>query len=233
MLGAILVWAWELGGATAWVVFGVAAGVLVVGGVVKYLVPNRRLKDAGIPASTQWVGAALGIVGFFVMPVVGLLIGFVLGVYLAEYRRVGATAAWPSTVHALKAVGLSILIELAAGAHGDVRLGRRGGPHVTVLLSLLAAASYGLSDFNGGVGVQAGQRLDRGPGGAVRRHPGHAGDRAARPRPPVRGPTWPGRCSPGVGNGFGTAFLYRGLSLGADGRGGAGLRAWARPSSRS
>ncbi len=115
VLAAILVWAWEVGGSTAWVVFGVAAAVLVVGGAVKFLVPNRRLKEAGIPASTQWIGAALGIVGFFVVPVIGLFIGFVLGVYLAEYRRLGATSAWPSTKHALKAVGLSILIELAAG----------------------------------------------------------------------------------------------------------------------
>jgi uncharacterized protein YqgC (DUF456 family) len=115
VLAAILVWAWQVGGATAWAVFGVAAGVLVAGGVVKFLVPNRRLKDAGIPASTQWVGAALGVVGFFVIPVVGLFVGFVLGVYLAEHRRLGASAAWPSTRHALKAVGLSILIELAAG----------------------------------------------------------------------------------------------------------------------
>jgi uncharacterized protein len=114
VLGAILVWAWEVGGATAWVVFGVAAALLVVGGVVKFLVPNRRLKEAGIPASTQWIGAAVGIVGFFVIPVVGLLVGFVLGIYLAEHRRVGGAAAWPSTTHALKAVGLSILIELAA-----------------------------------------------------------------------------------------------------------------------
>jgi uncharacterized protein YqgC (DUF456 family) len=115
VLAAILVWAWQVGGATAWTVFGVAAAVLVVGAVVKFLVPNRRLKDAGIPASTQWVGAALGVVGFFVIPVVGLFVGFVLGVYLAEHHRLGATAAWPSTRHALKAVGLSILIELAAG----------------------------------------------------------------------------------------------------------------------
>jgi hypothetical protein len=114
VFAAILVWAWQVGGATAWTVFGVAAAVLLVGGVVKYLVPNRRLKDAGIPASTQWVGAALGVVGFFVIPVVGLFIGFVLGIYLAEHHRLGAKAAWPSTQHSLKAVGLSILIELAA-----------------------------------------------------------------------------------------------------------------------
>jgi uncharacterized protein YqgC (DUF456 family) len=114
VLGAVLAWAWYVGGATAWAVFAVAAVVLVAGSVVKYLVPNRHLKDAGIPASTQWVGAAVGIVGFFVVPVVGLFIGFVLGVYLAEYRRVGSAAAWPSTRHALRAVGLSILIELVA-----------------------------------------------------------------------------------------------------------------------
>jgi uncharacterized protein YqgC (DUF456 family) len=115
VLAAILVWAWDVGGATAWVVFGVAAAVLVAGSVVKYLVPNRRLRDAGVPASTQWVGAALGVVGFFVVPVVGLFLGFVLGIYLAEYHRVGSRDAWPSTRHALRAVGLSILIELAAG----------------------------------------------------------------------------------------------------------------------
>ncbi len=115
VLAAILVWAWELGGTTAWVVFGVAAAVLVAGGVVKFLVPNRRLKDAGIPASTQWIGAGVGVVGFFVVPVVGLFVGFVLGVYLAEHHRLGAQAAWPSTKHALRAVGISILIELAAG----------------------------------------------------------------------------------------------------------------------
>ena len=115
VLGALLVWAWQVGGATAWTVFAVAAVILAVGTVVKYLVPNRRLKDAGIPASTQWIGAGLGIVGFFVVPVVGLFLGFVLGVYLAEHHRVGQAAAWPSTKHALRAVGLSILIELVAG----------------------------------------------------------------------------------------------------------------------
>jgi len=115
VLAAILVWAWEVGETTAWVVVGVAGAVLVAGTVVKFLVPNRRLKDAGIPGSTQWIGAAVGVVGFFVIPVIGLFLGFVLGVYLAEYRRLGPKDAWPSTRHALKAVGLSILIELAAG----------------------------------------------------------------------------------------------------------------------
>jgi uncharacterized protein YqgC (DUF456 family) len=114
VLAAMLVWALDVGSATGWAVFAVAAAILVVGGVVKYLVPNRRLKVAGIPASTQWIGAAAAIVGFFVIPVVGLFVGFVVGVYAAERRRVGREA-WPSTKAALRAVGVSILIELAAG----------------------------------------------------------------------------------------------------------------------
>jgi hypothetical protein len=69
---------------------------------------------AGIPASTQWVGVLVGAVGFFVVPVVGLFLGFVLGIYLAELARLGSAQAWPSTVHALKAVGLSVVIELVA-----------------------------------------------------------------------------------------------------------------------
>jgi uncharacterized protein YqgC (DUF456 family) len=114
VVGAVLVWAGVTGGATAWLVFVVATAVIAVGAVVKYVVPGRRLQDAGIPASTQWAGAALGVVGFFVLPVVGLPLGFVLGIYLAELRRVGSHQAWPSTVHSLKAVGLSVLIELVA-----------------------------------------------------------------------------------------------------------------------
>lgn len=114
ILGGILVWALDVGGATAWAVFATATVILVVGGVVKYLVPNRRLKSVGVPSSTQWVGAAVGIVGFFVVPVIGLFVGFVIGVYAAERHRVGKDA-WPSTKASLRAVGLSILIELVAG----------------------------------------------------------------------------------------------------------------------
>ncbi|MDP2774557.1 MAG: DUF456 domain-containing protein [Nocardioides sp.] len=115
IFGGVLLWALDLGGSTAWGVLALVTALLVVGGVVKYAVPGKRLKTAGIPASTQWAGAGLAIVGFFVIPVLGIFAGFVLGIYLAEHRRVGPAQAWPSTKHALKAVGLSILIELVAG----------------------------------------------------------------------------------------------------------------------
>jgi uncharacterized protein YqgC (DUF456 family) len=114
VLGAILVWTINLGTGTSWAVFAVAAACIALGTIVKYAVPGRRLKEVGIPGSTLALGGVLGVVGFFVIPVVGLLVGFVLGVYLAELNRVGRAAAWPATTHALKAVGLSMLIELVA-----------------------------------------------------------------------------------------------------------------------
>jgi uncharacterized protein len=115
VLAAVLVWAVDVGSGAAWTTFVLVTAILVAGTVVKYAVPGRRLKTSGIPSSTTWFGVGLGIVGFFVVPVIGLFIGFVLGVYLAEHRRVGSAAAWPSTKEALRAVGVSILIELAAG----------------------------------------------------------------------------------------------------------------------
>jgi uncharacterized protein YqgC (DUF456 family) len=113
ILVAILVWALEVGSATGWTVFAAAAAFLVVGSVVKYVVPGRQLKDAGIPASTQWTGVALAVPGFFVIPVVGAFVGFVLGIYLAERRRLGSGAG-ASTRSALRAVGVSLMIELTA-----------------------------------------------------------------------------------------------------------------------
>jgi uncharacterized protein len=118
--GAVLVWAITLGEAAGWVVFGVVVALLLTGTVVKYAVPGRRMKAEGIPNLTLWWGAAGAIAGTFVMPVVGTMAGFVLAVYLAEYRRVGSEQAWPSTRWALRAVGTSMLIELTAATLAGV-----------------------------------------------------------------------------------------------------------------
>lgn len=115
ILGAVLVWTVSDGSGTAWTVFAVATTVLVLGAIVKYVIPGRGLRSSGVPNRTIMFGGLLGIVGFFVVPVIGLVIGFVLGVYLSEVRRVGRNLAWPSTVAAMKAVGLSIFVELVAG----------------------------------------------------------------------------------------------------------------------
>jgi uncharacterized protein YqgC (DUF456 family) len=113
--GAVVVWAALTGGATAW---GIAIGALLIialGQVLKYLVPGKQLKASGVPNWVLAVGGLVGIVGFFVVPVIGLILGFVLGVFLAEaYRLRTFKDAWPTTIQAMKSAGWSVLIEFGS-----------------------------------------------------------------------------------------------------------------------
>ena len=120
--GLILVWAgafvWAVSVHTpgAWVVLGLVSVLAATGLVLKYLLPGRRLQTGGVGTLTMAAGVALSVVGFFVVPVVGAVLGFVLGVYLAELARLRSPgAAWPATVAALKAVGRGMVVELATG----------------------------------------------------------------------------------------------------------------------
>ncbi len=109
-------WAILAEGAGPWVVFGFMAVVLAVGTVAKYVLPSRTLRQAGALASTLVLGALGGIVGFFVIPVIGLLVGAVAGIYLGELRRLTSSrAAGRSTLATLRAIGIGLLIELLAG----------------------------------------------------------------------------------------------------------------------
>lgn len=116
VFGAILVWALFERTTVAWVTLGIVAALLAASLLVKYLWPMRRMKSADVGTLSLVAGAVLGIIGFFVVPVLGLVIGFVLGVYLAELaKRHDQRVAWTSTVHAIKGVALSVGVELAGG----------------------------------------------------------------------------------------------------------------------
>lgn len=113
---AVLIWASEAQTTAGWVVLGIATALACSGFLLQYLLPGQRLRKAGITTSTTVAGAVLAVVGFFVIPVVGGFLGFALGIYLAERIKLGTHgAALPSTKHALRAIGLSMGIELATG----------------------------------------------------------------------------------------------------------------------
>ena len=112
--GAILGWAVVEHNVTSWVTLAVVTVLIGATTLIKYMWPMRRIRAADVGTGTLLVGAVLGIIGFFVIPVLGLVIGFVLGVYLAELaNRRDQKVAWTSTVHALKGVALSVGVELA------------------------------------------------------------------------------------------------------------------------
>lgn len=119
VLAAFVVWGLVVEGTDAWLVVAAAVGLLLAAQVLKYLVPGRRLRDAGVARSTLAVGAVVGVVGFFVIPVVGLVVGFVAGVYAAEHHRLGSSGpARAATASAIRAVGLAVAIEMTGALLG-------------------------------------------------------------------------------------------------------------------
>ncbi|GGL22730.1 DUF456 domain-containing protein [Phycicoccus endophyticus] len=115
VLAGVAVWAVTTHTATAWVLLVLAVLVAAAGRVLQYLLPGQRMREAGVRTSTLVVALLLAVVGFFVVPVVGAVLGFVLGVWLVETGRGSSRGeAWVRTRHAVVAVAQSMGIELAA-----------------------------------------------------------------------------------------------------------------------
>jgi uncharacterized protein YqgC (DUF456 family) len=116
VLGGVLLWALMEGSALAWGIFLASLLVAVLGYVLQYTLPGRRMRERGVRTSTLALAVVCGIVGFFVVPVVGAVLGFVLGIFAVELGRSRDRAqAWSRTKHALVAVLHSMGIELVAG----------------------------------------------------------------------------------------------------------------------
>jgi uncharacterized protein YqgC (DUF456 family) len=110
-----LVWAASTGGPGAWLVLALLTALAVAGTVAHYAVPARSVGAAGAPRSTLLLGGVGAFVGTFVIPLVGFVVGGVLGVYLAEWARTrDPRTAWSSTRQVLKAFGLAMAIEVGA-----------------------------------------------------------------------------------------------------------------------
>ncbi|MBY8878441.1 DUF456 domain-containing protein [Actinacidiphila acidipaludis] len=120
--GTLLCWAALLWWATLrhtglnWAVLAVATGVLALGQVVVWLMPSRRIRDSGVSWRNVITAGAFGIAGFFLVPVIGGVLGFVGFLYVRERVRLGGghRTAWAATRRAMRAVGGSVLVELMA-----------------------------------------------------------------------------------------------------------------------
>ncbi|MGO1978401.1 DUF456 domain-containing protein [Brachybacterium tyrofermentans] len=111
---ATLVWAIVIGGWPAWIVFAIVLVLSAIGMTTSYVLTGRKLHAAEVPMWPIYVGIAAGIVGFFVIPLLGLPIGFVLGLCISEAVRQkdlskGLGSAWI----AVKALGVGIMIEFS------------------------------------------------------------------------------------------------------------------------
>jgi uncharacterized protein YqgC (DUF456 family) len=110
---AVLVWAIDAEEGAAWVVFAIVAVLLIAGAAATWVLAGRRVTAAGVPRRSLVVAGVAGIVGFFVVPVVGLILFFPLALYGMEYLRLrdprrARASAWA----AMRATALGMLVEL-------------------------------------------------------------------------------------------------------------------------
>jgi uncharacterized protein YqgC (DUF456 family) len=86
---------------------GIAAGIVL---------PRRAAGAAGAAPASLWLGALLAVVGFFVVPFVGVPLGGAVGIFAGEQLRTRDSAvAWRATRATLTGFGLAALVQFGAG----------------------------------------------------------------------------------------------------------------------
>ena len=105
-------------------IFAIVAVFVAAGMSASLVLTGRKLKSMQVPNSSVLLGGVLAIIGFFVIPVLGLPIGFVGGLYLAEYSRLkDGKTAWNSSWESIKAIGLGAAIEFALAMLAAITFG--------------------------------------------------------------------------------------------------------------
>ncbi len=114
----LLLWALVIGGNVGWTVFALGFALCAAGMTSSALLTGTRLKKRAIPNRSILIGAVTGIVGALLIPVVGLVVGFIVGLVGSEWVRLGELSpALDSSKVALTSVGLGMIIEFGcAGA---------------------------------------------------------------------------------------------------------------------
>jgi len=121
--GLLLIWAAALFyglmvgfGTLGWAVLGLLS-VLVLAGIVKGVVIPRRAAAASGASGWAQLGAVVGgVIGFFVIPVLGLILGALAGLLAVEYLLKGD---WNEALVAVRGTargfGISVVIDLILG----------------------------------------------------------------------------------------------------------------------
>lgn len=116
-IATLLAWGAILGSPAAWWCAGIGMGIALAGWSASTVLTGRSLARQKIPRGSIALAIALAVVGMFVIPVLGLFIGFGLGLVLGEYaRRRELGAALRASGSALKAMGVGVLVEFGCAA---------------------------------------------------------------------------------------------------------------------
>ncbi len=101
--------------ASGWLMVVTIALITLGGAGASIALPARKGLSGDAARSSLALAAALGVVGFFVIPIVGLPVGALGGLYLGELQQHhDRRRAWASTRQVLRAYGLGVLVEFGA-----------------------------------------------------------------------------------------------------------------------
>ena len=75
---------WDLDGL---VFMAVLTALAIVGAVVGVVLPQRQASSVGVPWWGQVIAAACAVLGMFIVPIVGAVVGFVVGIFLVTVAR--------------------------------------------------------------------------------------------------------------------------------------------------
>ena len=116
-IGALLGWGWILGSAASWTTAAVGIVIAAIGWSASAVLTGRSLKRQRIPRGSILVALVCAVVGMFLIPIVGLFVGFAGGLLVSEFaRRRDLRAAVRASGSALKATGVGILVEFGCAA---------------------------------------------------------------------------------------------------------------------
>ena len=94
----------------------VATALSVAAFALGLIVPKRAADESGAAKSSQWAAAIGAVIGFFVIPFVGVVVGALAGIALSEIRNKGSwELARGSTIAVAKGFGVSAIVQFGCG----------------------------------------------------------------------------------------------------------------------
>jgi uncharacterized protein len=108
----LVVWAWIIGSSATWIAAVIGSLIAAAGLAASAMLTGRKLRQQRIPKRSITVAMVSAVVGAFLIPVVGLFVGFGAGLLVSEYaRRRDFRSSLESSLEMLKAMGIGVLVE--------------------------------------------------------------------------------------------------------------------------
>ncbi|SLE70824.1 Protein of uncharacterised function (DUF456) [Mycobacteroides abscessus subsp. bolletii] len=115
VLGGLILWGLTVRGPEGWWTLVLGSALVIAGMLAQAALTGRTMKKRAIPNKSILWGVIGAVIGMFVIPVVGLFVGFAVALFISETTRSSGdfTTSLRNTGAALRSMGLGMLVEFA------------------------------------------------------------------------------------------------------------------------